>query len=150
MQIRVTWVAVTPANSICRWLPSPGSNSSPWASQRSTYPLWLRLRAGAWLAGPSTTSSRLDTTRPGLRPAAEQDLFELAVLAGIHQDRVPLLRPARHGPQRARGPLSADRDRRVRPLHRLGLAAGIGEPDVAAVQRRGRLAEQADDGLHAL
>ncbi len=35
MQIRVIWLAVTPANSICRWVPSPGSNSSPSLSQRS-------------------------------------------------------------------------------------------------------------------
>ena len=61
MQIRVIWLAVTPANSICRWVPSPGSNSSPSVSQRSRYPLWLRARVGAWLAVPRTTSSRLDT-----------------------------------------------------------------------------------------
>ena len=30
----VTRLAVTPANSICRWVPSPGSNSSPSPSQR--------------------------------------------------------------------------------------------------------------------
>src|SRR3984957_19869058 len=67
MQIRVIWLAVTPANSICRCVPSPGSNSSPSVSQRSRYPLWLRTRVGAWLAVPRTTSSRLDTG-PDLTP----------------------------------------------------------------------------------
>ena len=35
MKIRVIWLAVTPANSIWRCVPSPGSNSSPSDSQRS-------------------------------------------------------------------------------------------------------------------
>src|SRR6516225_9607419 len=61
MQMRVTWLAVAPANSICRCVPSPGSNSTPSPSHRSRYPLWLRLRVGAWLAVPRTTSSRSDT-----------------------------------------------------------------------------------------
>src|SRR5947209_14219740 len=54
----------TPASSSCRWVPSPGSNSRPCPSQRSRYPLWLRRREGAWLAVPSTTSSRTDIDPP--------------------------------------------------------------------------------------
>src|SRR5215469_6731402 len=61
MQTRVTWLAVTPANSIWRWVPSAGSNSRPSSSQRRKYPLWLRVLVGAWLAVPRTTSSRFAT-----------------------------------------------------------------------------------------
>jgi hypothetical protein len=45
-------------------LTAPRSKSKPSPSQRSRYPLWLRRREGAWLAVPSTTSSRTDIDRP--------------------------------------------------------------------------------------
>ena len=65
-------------------------------------------------------------------------------------EHVPLLRPAGRGPQGAGPAAPADGDRRVGPLHRLGLAAGLGEPDVLSVQRGRLLGEQGDDRLHAL
>src|SRR6516165_6592541 len=74
MQMWVTWLAVAPANSICRCVPSPGSNSTPSPSHRSRYPLWLRLRVGAWLAVPRTTSSRSDTAldpTPGAKQSVQ-------------------------------------------------------------------------------
>src|SRR5205085_1748016 len=70
MQILVIARLGTPASSICRWAPSPGSNNSPSPSQRSRYPLWLRDRVGAWLAVPSTTSSRAVTATPHAGVAA--------------------------------------------------------------------------------
>ena len=42
MQIRVIGLTDTPAMTICRWVPSPGSNRMTSSSQRSRYPLWLR------------------------------------------------------------------------------------------------------------
>ncbi len=64
MQIRVTADAGSPAKSIWRWVPSPGSKSTPASSQRKKYPLWFLVRVGTWLAEPSTTSSREDIYRP--------------------------------------------------------------------------------------
>src|ERR1700733_9957593 len=58
----------TPANRNCRWVPSPGSKSTPSPSQRRKYPLWFRCRVGAWLAVPSTTSSRMDMRHSGSLP----------------------------------------------------------------------------------
>jgi hypothetical protein len=79
-----------------------------------------------------------------------QDVLKLEPLLRALGERVPLLGPARHGAQRAPLAAAADRDRRMRPLHGLRLAPGVGELDVLAGERGDGLAEQADDGLDAL
>jgi 3-hydroxyisobutyrate dehydrogenase-like beta-hydroxyacid dehydrogenase len=79
-----------------------------------------------------------------------EHLLQFQPLLGALGDGVPLLSPARHGAQRPLLPAAADRDRRVRLLHRFRLAPGLGELDVLAGKRRGGLAQQPDDGLDAL
>jgi 3-hydroxyisobutyrate dehydrogenase-like beta-hydroxyacid dehydrogenase len=79
-----------------------------------------------------------------------EHLLQLQPLLRALGDGVPLLGPARYGAQRPLLAAAADRNRRVRLLHRLRLAPGLGEPDVLAGERRGGLAQQPDDGLYAL
>jgi 3-hydroxyisobutyrate dehydrogenase-like beta-hydroxyacid dehydrogenase len=79
-----------------------------------------------------------------------EHLLQLQPLLRAFGDGVPLLGPARHGAQRALLAAAADRDRRVRLLDRLRLAPGLGELDVPAAERGRGLAQQPDDGLHAL
>jgi len=79
-----------------------------------------------------------------------QHVLQLKPVLRPVDDGVPLLRPARHRAQRTFLAAAADRDRRMRPLHRLRLAPGLGQLDVAARERGGGLAQQADDGLDTL
>jgi 3-hydroxyisobutyrate dehydrogenase-like beta-hydroxyacid dehydrogenase len=79
-----------------------------------------------------------------------EHLLQLQPLLRALGDGVPLLGPARHGPQRPLLAPAADRDRRVRPLDGLRLAPGLGELDVPPVERGSGLAQQPDDGLYAL
>src|ERR1017187_6118118 len=59
---------------------------------------------------------------PEVGTVTGEHVLQLEPLLRAIDDGVPLLRPARHGPQRALLADAADRDRRVRPLHRLRLA----------------------------
>ncbi len=79
-----------------------------------------------------------------------QDFLQLEPLLRAFCDGVPLLRPARHRAQCALLAAAADGDRRMRPLHRLRLAPGVGELDVLPGERGRGLAQQADDSLDAL
>ena len=63
---------------------------------------------------------------------------------------VPVLRAAGDGAQRALLAAAADADRRVRPLHRLRLAAGGRQLVVLAVEVGGLVGEQPDDHLERL
>src|SRR5215470_11541814 len=57
MQMCVIWLAVTPANSICRCVPSPGSNSTPSPSQEP--PARGRtLRTASRLSTPGSAADR--------------------------------------------------------------------------------------------
>src|SRR5580704_1434478 len=116
MSTRVTWLAVTPANSIWRWVPSPGSNSRPSPSQRRKYPLWLRVLVGAWLAVPRTISSRF-ATGPGARERVVA-VGELPVALDVRP--VPVVLPVlREQDQRRRvrglgGEGEVEQDERIR------------------------------------
>jgi len=79
-----------------------------------------------------------------------EHLLQLKPLLRALGDGVPLLGPARHGTQRALLSAAADRDRRVRLLHRLRFAPGLGELDVLASEGGRGLAQQPDDRLDAL
>ncbi|MGB6584119.1 MAG: DUF1932 domain-containing protein, partial [Streptosporangiaceae bacterium] len=79
-----------------------------------------------------------------------QDFPQLEPLLRVICDDVPLLRPARDRAQCALLAAAADGDRRMRPLHRLRLAPGVGELDVLPGERGRGLAQQADDSLDAL
>ena len=61
-----------------------------------------------------------------------------------------MLREARGGAQGAGRAVAADDDRRVRPLHRLGLAARVRELHVLAVEVAVLLREQQHDHLARL
>ena len=80
----------------------------------------------------------------------EQGLLQVQPVGRILRDGVPLLCPPR---RRAQGPLlapAADHHRRMGTLDRFRLAARVGEPEIASVERRGGIAQQPDDGLDAL
>ena len=118
-----------------------------------------RYAAAAATAGPGTlvgVDAHVDRAGDLGRVAAQalavldQGLLEAGPLAGIRGDRVPLLGPARGGAQRPLPAPAADRDRRMGPLHRLGLATGVGQVQVLAVERGRGVAEQPDDDLDAL
>ena len=87
---------------------------------------------------------------PERRAVPGEHLLQLQPLLRALGDGVPLLGPARHGAQRPLLAAAADRHRRMRLLHRLRLAPGLGELDVLAGERGRGLAQQPDYGLDAL
>ena len=65
-------------------------------------------------------------------------------------DKVPVLREPRGSAQRAALTAAADTDRRVRPLHRLGLTPRIGELVILAGEIRRLLCQQPGNDLAGL
>ena len=132
---------------------------------------------GRFMTAMSTPASpvgggQLDGFRDGGGvEAADHDIDRAGDLRGISPDRgtvlqqhrleapplvrsgdygVPLLGPPRHREQGALGPLTADRDRRVRPLDTLRLVPGPCQREVPAGEGRVLLGEQPDEHLHPL
>ena len=84
------------------------------------------------------------------RAVLPEDFLELGVLGQVLGRPVPLRGVASGGAQGALAAIAADGDRRVRALHRLGLAARACELHVLPVVVRHGLREQRDDRLDAL
>ena len=80
-----------------------------------------------------------------VRAVAVQHVTLTGELFGRAADEVPVLGVLRGRAQRALLAAAADADRRVRLLHPLRLAPGVGEPVVLALERRGLLRQQPDE-----
>ena len=123
--VRARRRCAAPGGRRCRCRRPPRANAAAASASAG------RSATGRSAGSPNTRSS------PGSRPDLRAPLLERRLDRGPVLDargRVPVLREPGDGAQRARRTVAADRDRRVRLLHRLRLAARVAQLHVRAVE----------------